>query len=95
MLWRWLIAFLTWLSADPAVFDAERPKAAAALAAAKASLAETAPVPPAPPAPPAPKPGECCGECKGGWIVHGDGHRTACPCQASCRCKKAGASALR
>lgn len=89
MLWRWLLALLTWLAADPAVIDAERPKAAAAVAAARASMADQAPAPPAPPAPP--KPGDCCGECKGGWIVHGDGHRTPCPCPAGCKCKRASA----
>ena len=40
MFWRWLISILTWLSADPAVIDAERPKAAAAVAAARASMAD-------------------------------------------------------
>lgn len=32
--------------------------------------------------------GECCGECKGGFITHGDGHKTPCPCPDDCRCKK-------
>lgn len=43
-----------------------------------------------PPAPePAPKPGECCTQCKGtGYITHGDGHRTPCPCPPTCVCKK-------
>lgn len=31
---------------------------------------------------------ECCGECKGtGFITHGDGHRTPCPCPPDCECK--------
>ncbi len=30
---------------------------------------------------------ECCGACKGGKIVHGDGHVTDCPCPPDCRCK--------
>lgn len=29
----------------------------------------------------------CCGQCKGGVITHGDGHKTACPCPATCKCK--------
>lgn len=33
---------------------------------------------------------KCCGACKGGVIVHGDGHRTPCPCPADCECKRAG-----
>jgi hypothetical protein len=43
-----------------------------------------------PPAPePSPKPGECCKQCKGtGFITHGDGHRTPCPCPPNCVCKK-------
>ncbi len=30
---------------------------------------------------------KCCGECKGGFIVHGDGHKTPCPCPPDCECK--------
>ena len=30
---------------------------------------------------------ECCGECDGGKIVHGDGHVTDCPCPETCVCK--------
>jgi hypothetical protein len=46
ILYRWLIAFLVWLSADPQTIDLERPKAAAAVAAARSSMAvEAAPVP--------------------------------------------------
>ena len=30
---------------------------------------------------------ECCGQCKGGKIVHGDGHVTECPCPTDCKCK--------
>jgi hypothetical protein len=86
-LWRWITAFLVWLSADPVAVDLERPKAAAAVAAARASLAHDAAPPPAP-APPAPGPAKCCEDCGGrGYIVHGDGHRTACPCPADCPCK--------
>jgi hypothetical protein len=88
MIWRWLIAFLTWLAADPTVIDTEPARAAAAVAAARASLlVEAAPVPPAPgPKPPAP--GKCCGECGGrGYVVMPDGHRVVCPCPSSCPCK--------
>ena len=85
-IWRWLIAWLVWLSADPAAIDLERPKAAAAVAAARASLATDSPAPG--PKPPAPTPGKCCGECGGkGYLVMPDGHRVACPCPPSCPCK--------
>ena len=34
------------------------------------------------------QPAHCCTDCGGkGYITHGDGHRTACPCPASCKCK--------
>jgi hypothetical protein len=88
MLWRWLMSWLVWLSADPAAVDLERPKAAAAVAAARASLAIDAPAPTPGPKPPAPTPSKCCGECGGkGYLVMPDGHRVACPCPASCPCK--------
>lgn len=83
MLWRWIVAFLVWLSADPAAIDLEAPRAAAAVAAARASMAHDV-APPAPPAPgpKPPAPGKCT-DCGGtGWIVHGDGHKTRCPCGA-------------
>lgn len=82
-MWRWLIWFLTWLSADMGDVARESARAAASIAAARATMAiDTAPAP----EPPA---GGCCIECRGtGWIVHGDGHRTACPCPADCACKK-------
>ena len=44
---------------------------------------------PAPDPTPGPKPDECCGECENGWITHGDGHRTPCPCPPTCKCKRA------
>jgi hypothetical protein len=92
MLWRWLISWLVWLSADPAAIDLERPKAAAAVAAARASLAPD--VAPPGPKPPAPTPGKCCGECGGrGYLVMPDGHRVACPCPATCPCKAPKAAA--
>lgn len=32
---------------------------------------------------------ECCKECKGtGFITHGDGHKTPCPCPPDCECKR-------
>ena len=31
---------------------------------------------------------KCCGGCKGtGFITHGDGHKTPCPCPPDCECK--------
>jgi hypothetical protein len=30
---------------------------------------------------------KCCGVCKGGFIIHGDGHKTPCPCPPDCECK--------
>jgi len=83
-MWQWLLTLLASLSADPAQIDREAPRASAAVSAAYATTAvEQAPQP----QPEPPKPG-CCTECGGrGYIVHGDGHRTACPCPASCKCK--------
>jgi hypothetical protein len=83
-MWRTLMAWLTWLSADPAEISLEAPRASAAVAVAYAPFAtEQSPQP----TPEPPKPG-CCTDCGGrGYIVHGDGHRTPCPCPASCRCK--------
>ncbi len=81
-LWHWILWVLTWLSSDPASFDREAGRAAAAVTAARASMAVEAPAP-TPPGPKPPKP-EKCTECNGtGWIVHGDGHRTKCPCGAT------------
>lgn len=88
-----IVAWLVWLSADPAAIDQEAPRASAAVSVAYAGFApETAPAPA-----PEPKPG-CCSDCGGrGVIVHGDGHRTPCPCPASCKCKAqaGGAKVLR
>lgn len=82
-LWNWIIYFLTWLSADPVVFDREAARAAAAVSAARASMLVEAPQP-KPPAPgPKPTPAKCQ-DCNGtGWITHGAGHRTKCPCGAA------------
>lgn len=89
MIYRWLISWLVWLSADPAALDVERPRAAAAIAAASASLASGSAPAPAPSPTPAPKPEKCCGECNGsGFLVMPDGHRVPCPCPADCPCKK-------
>lgn len=79
-LYEILLWFLAWLSADPVSASLEHPRAAAAVAAARASMVSEGPAPaPAP----APKPGKCT-DCNGtGWIVHGDGHRTRCPCGAA------------
>jgi len=39
--------------------------------------------------PAAPPKQECCSDCKGkGYIVHGDKHKTVCPCPDTCACKK-------
>jgi hypothetical protein len=84
-MWGWLISWLVWLSADPAVIDAERPKAAAAVAAARASLATGSPSP----APgPAPKDCVCGGTCVGGQWKPDGRVLVPCPCPASCNCKK-------
>lgn len=100
MLWRWIISWLVWLSADPMAVDLERPKAAAAVAAARASLAVDAPAPTPGPKPPAPTPG-VCEACGGrGYVVMPDGHRIVCGAckktkQADCpdgRCPAPGAS---
>jgi hypothetical protein len=83
MLWRWLIAFLVWLSADPQAIDREAPKAAAAVSAAVASMAIDAPSP----APPGPA--KCiCGETCVRGIWKPDGRieqRCGCECD---RCKR-------
>jgi hypothetical protein len=82
--WRYLVWILTWLSANPADLPREHARAAAAISAARASMAVLDPAPA-----PTPPPGGCCTECKGtGTIIHGDGHRTPCPCPDSCACKQ-------
>jgi hypothetical protein len=77
-MWKYLLALLASLSADPSQVDREAPKASAAVSAAYAATAqEKAPQPT--PEPPKPKPAVCV-DCGGkGYIVHGDGHRTVCP----------------
>jgi hypothetical protein len=83
-MWQYILSVLASLAADPAQIDREAPRASAAVSAAYATTAiDKAPEP----KPEPPKPG-CCTECGGkGYITHGDGHRTACPCPASCKCK--------
>lgn len=92
-MWQTIIAWLTWLAADPAQIDREAPRASAAVSVAYATFAvDKAPQPA--PEPPKPKPG-CCTDCGGkGYIVHGDGHRTPCPCPASCSCKRPAGATL-
>ncbi len=82
-MWQWLLSVLASLAADPAQIDREAPRASAAVSAAYSATAVKKPPQPQP----EPKPG-CCTDCGGkGYITHGDGHRTACPCPASCKCK--------
>lgn len=81
-IWRWLIAFLAWLSADPRAIDREAPRAAAAVAAARASMLVDGPAP-------APTPvTECdCGRTciRGRWKPDGRIEQDCrCPCD---RCK--------
>jgi hypothetical protein len=83
----WLVAALAALAAEPDALEREAPRAEAAVACAYASLLVDAPAPaPAPPAPgPKPPAPARCDQCNGtGYIVHGDGHRTVCPCRSSC-----------
>jgi hypothetical protein len=82
-MWQYILSVLAALSADPAQIDQEAPRASAAVSVAYAATApDKAPEPK-----PEPKPG-CCTDCGGrGYIVHGDGHRTPCPCPSTCKCK--------
>lgn len=80
-------AFVAWLISllAPTAGNDEAARCAGAVTAAYASMARATPSPE-----PEPKPG-CCDECRGtGWIVHGDGHKTPCPCPQSCQCKQRG-----
>lgn len=79
--WRWLMWCLSWLSSDPADLATGHARAAASIAAARATMVQGAEPTPAPSK-------ECCVECRGtGYITHGDGHRTQCPCPGDCPCK--------
>jgi hypothetical protein len=81
-MWQWLLSVLAALSADPAQIDQEAPRSSAAVSVAYSATAQEKAPQPQPPKP------SCCTDCGGkGFIVHGDGHRTACPCPASCKCK--------
>lgn len=83
-MWGYILSVLMALSSDPAAASAEAPKASAAVAAAYAAHAIEKPPEPQP-EPPKPKPAVCV-DCGGkGYVVHGDGHRTACP---SCAVKR-------
>jgi len=89
-MWQYILSVLAALSADPAQIDQEAPRASAAVSAAYATTAIEKPPQPTP----EPKPA-CCTDCGGkGFIVHGDGHRTACPCPASCKCKSTPGASL-
>jgi hypothetical protein len=78
-----LLAWIAWLFSDPQAFDAEYPRAAAAVIVAAASLEAGGVAPPQPP-----KPEGCCKDCGGtGKIRQPDGHLTDCPCDADCKCK--------
>ena len=84
---KWFQAFLAWLAAllAPAMptDDIEAAKASAAVSVAVASMVADDARPEPTPGPKPPKP-DVCPDCKGtGWIVHGDGHRTPCPCGAT------------
>lgn len=82
-------AFVAWFLSLISPASGEAPRCAGAVAAAYASMARGGGEPS--PVPPEPKPGGCCDECKGtGWITHGDGHKTPCPCPQDCTCKQKG-----
>lgn len=78
-LWRAVVAFLVWLSADPAALDLEVPRAAAAVSAALASMAPDAPPQPAP----TPAACDCGATCvRGVWQPDGRVSQVCrCPCQ--------------
>jgi len=83
-LWQWIVAWLVWLSADPAAVDLETPKAAAAVAVARATLIAERPAPT--PDPPGPSPVACdCGQTcvKGIWKPD-----TRIPQQCRCTCPR-------
>lgn len=87
--WRWLIAFLTWLSADPQAVDLEHPRAAAAVSAARASMVvDSSPAPS-----PAPVACDCGQTCvRGVWKPDGRVEQI-CRCQCD-RCKRSRAAGL-
>jgi hypothetical protein len=79
--WQAIVAFLVWLSTDPAAIDLERPRAFAAVQVARATLLADRPGP----APPGPAPVACdCGETcvRGIWKPDGRVQQTCrCPCK--------------
>ena len=79
-LWQWIISFLVWRSADPAVSDLEQPRAFAAVAAARASMLPEAPAPGPGPAPVACDCGQTC--VRGVWKPDG---RVSQACRCECR----------
>lgn len=87
-MFRSLLAWLASLAADPSALESEQPRAAAAVMVAAATLEKGLPDTPRPSPVPTPD-SKCCDDCKGsGVVVHGDGHKTACACAASCECKR-------
>jgi hypothetical protein len=82
ILWRWVVAWLVWLSSDPMQIDNERPRAAAAVALAAASLARDSSPAPVPPAPPGPQDCVCGRTCvRGVWKPDGRiEQRCGCNC---------------
>lgn len=77
---EWFAVILAWIASLFALpVDLEAARCAAAVHVAASSM-QSGEAPKPGPTPPAPKP-EQCEQCNGtGWIVHGDGHRTPCPC---------------
>jgi hypothetical protein len=79
LLWRWIISWLVWFSADPAVVNLEHARAAAAVSVAHASmLKDSRPAPT-----PTPKSCDCGETCvKGLWKPDG---RITQKCECRCR----------
>ena len=75
--WNSLLLWLASLFAVAVPVNVEHAKSAAAVAAARASMEVARP---SPQPEPKPKP-KVCPQCNNtGWITHGDGHKTRCPC---------------
>lgn len=73
-LWQMVLAFLVWLSAEPAAIDVEAPRAAAAVAAARASMATEPPAAAAAAAPEAAShPAQAAAPCPDGRCVRVSG----------------------
>lgn len=84
---RWLIVFSVVLVGCVATIPADNGLTADLACESAREIVLLRQLPPAPE--PTPAPGECCNQCKGtGYITHGDGHRTPCPCPPTCVCKK-------